>query len=242
MKKFFSSESGAAEILEATIIFPVVFLCVIFLVFSGFTFVQKAVLQSTADRLSEYIARCIAYPGYDEIIDPFYEPEKSTDLLTRINTAMESSDPYRYVAGIFGLYSETKNMSESATKGMLNNGYLKSVSFLKPSATDVDYPSELSSMKPEVKDGYVCAISADTSRITVYVGQNFIFADFFKMIGLNGKKQMIYGKSTSNVSDVPEMVRLVDFSVDTVEDIVTQLGGAEIIEKIKKAIKTISGN
>lgn len=53
---------------------------------------------------------------------------------------------------------------------------------------------------------------------------------------------MIYGKSTSNVLDVPEMVRLVDFSFDTVEDIVNQLGGAEIIEKIKKAIKTISGN
>lgn len=245
MKKFFASESGAAAIIEATIIFPIVFLCVVFLIFSGFTFVQKAVLQSTADRLSEYIARCIAYPGYSDIIDPFYEPAKSTDLKTRIDTAMKTSDPYRYVAGIFGLYSETKQMSQSATKAMLDNGYLKSVSFLKPSSSNVEYPPELSTLSPRTKDGYVCAISASTSRITVYLGQNFIFADFFRMIGLNGKKQMIYGKSTSNVTDVPEMVRLVDFSFDTVENLVAAIGGdkgVELIEKIKSAIATISGN
>lgn len=245
MKKFFASESGAAAIIEATIIFPIVFLCVIFLIFSGFTFVQKAVLQSTADRLSEYIARCIAYPGYNEIVDPFYEPAKSTDLNTRIGEAMKVSDPYRYVAGIFGLYSETKKMSQSATKAMLDNGYLKSVSFLKPSSQNVEYPPELASLKPQTKDGYVCAISASTSRITVYLGQNFIFADFFRMIGLNGKKQMIYGKSTSNVTDVPEMVRLVDFSFDTVENVVNAIGGdkgAALIEKIKTAIRTISSN
>lgn len=242
MKKLIKSESGAATIIEAIIIVPMVFVCVMFLIFSGLTFVQKAVLQSTADRLSQYISRCVAYPGYGEIIDPFYAPPKNTPLQTRIDTAMGYSDPYRYVAGLFGLNSQTKVSAADAEKAMLKDGYLKAVTFLEPSTTNVEYPAELDKLSPATKDGYVCAISASTSNITVYLGQNFMFAKYFEMIGIADKKMMIYGKSTSNVTDVPETVRLVDFAFDTVEDIVGAFeGGDELINKVKNAIKSISG-
>lgn len=238
-KNVILSEEGNATIIEATIIFPIVFLCVVFLIFSGFTFVQKATLQSISDRLSSYIARCIAYPGYDEIIDPFYEPAKNTPTTQRIKNAMSRSDPYRYAFGLFGLNSDVKRVSEKAQKKMAED-YLVSVSFLKPSSNNVKYPAELASLNPTVQNGYVCAIDASTSSITVYLGQNFIFSGMFSMIGMNGKGQMIYGKSTANVIDTPEMIRLVDFAFDTVEDIATGLGID--VEKIKKFINKMTGN
>lgn len=244
MKKLLTSESGAASLIEAIIIFPIVFLCVVFLIFSGFTFVQRAVLQSTADRISQYISKCIAYPGYGEIIDPFYGVppgqtlDKGRTLDDRIAAAMKESDPYRYVAGFFGLNSDTKDVPAAAEAALLDGKYLESISFLQPDgATPL-----IAGMDPE--SGYICVISADTSNVTVYLGQYYIFADFFRMIGMNGKKQILSGKSTSNVADVPEMIRLVDFSFDTVEDIILAVGGdkgAALIEKIKNAMQTISG-
>ncbi|MGN0656023.1 MAG: TadE/TadG family type IV pilus assembly protein [Ruminiclostridium sp.] len=238
-KNVFLSEEGNATVLEATIIFPVVFLCVVFLIFAGFTFVQKATLQSVADRLSSYIAKCIAYPGYDEIIDPFYEPARDTGMLDRVKNAMSHSDPYRYAFGIFGLNSDVKKVSQNAKEKMLDD-YIVSVSFLKPSSDSVKYPDELASLKPAVEGGYVCAIDANTSAITVYLGQNFIFGGMFSMIGMSGKTQMIYGKSTANVIDTPEMIRLVDFGFDTIEDIAGKLGID--VEKIKSFINKMTGN
>ncbi len=247
MKKLIKSESGAASILEATILFPIVLVTVMFLIFVGFTFLQRAILQSTADRLSQYLSRCVAYPGYTELIDPFYEPAKDTSWENRVKNAMadEYSDPYRYTFGIFGLYSKTKEYAQTGRDAMLKNGYLEKVSFLKPSTTEVGIPAELASLSPETENGYVCGISASTSNITVYLGQKYIFAGFYDVIGIGNAEMMIYGKSTSNVTDVPETVRLVDWSFDTVEKLVCNMGdgkGAEIVEKVKEAIKKISGN
>lgn len=238
-KNEFLSEEGNASLIEATLIFPIVFLCVMFLIFSGFTFVQKATLQSVSDRLSSYIARCISYPGYSDIIDPFYEDSKNIATTQRIRNAMSHSDPYRYVAGIFGLNSDVKEVSENAKTKMLDK-YLVSVSFLKPTSDKADFPADVSALNPTVKNGYVCGIQANTSSITVYLGQNFIFGGMFTMLGIDGTKQMIYGKSTANVLDVPEMVRLVDFAFDTAEDIAGRLGLD--IGKIKEFINKMTGN
>lgn len=241
MIKKLRDESGAAEVLEATVIFPIVFMCVLFLVLSGFTFLQRAMLQSTADRLSTYLARCVSYPGYSDIVDPFYGEANTKGMLERINDAMSISDPYRYVAGLFtgGVNSSTKEVVNDA-KSSMTDYYLKSISFLPVQDGDVDYPSELESLKPETENGYVCAISASTSKITVYVGQNFMFARMFSLIGIGEKKMLIFGKSTANVSDSAEVIRLVDFAFDTIEDIASGLGID--IEKIRNAINKLTGN
>ena len=245
MKEKLKSEAGAANIIEAIIILPVVFLCVFFLLFSGLTFVQRAILQSNADRLAQYISKCISYPGYSEIIDPFYGEKKEATMSDRITAAMEISDPYRYMLGWLGLNGTAKEMPEKATTEMIDNGYLKSVSFIVPKDDTVIYPAELENMYNDTGDGYICAITANTSTVTVYLGQNYVFAEFFRMIGMGGKRQMLFGKSTSNVTDVPEMVRLVDFSFETIESMITTFGGengVDFVQKVKDTIKKISGN
>lgn len=50
MKKIiedFRSEKGAASVLEATIVFPLVFLVVIFLIFLGLTYAQQSFCNTT---------------------------------------------------------------------------------------------------------------------------------------------------------------------------------------------------
>lgn len=242
MKKLLFSETGSASVIEAIIIYPITFLCIVFLIFSGFTFLQRAMLQATADRVSEYISRCIAYPGYNEIIDPFYDSEtvaanKNRTLGNRIETAMSISDPYRYVCGIFGLNRDTKDIPAQAQKSLIENGYLKSISFIVPKDETIVYKGVSS------ENGYVCIISANTSTITVTLAQHYVFADFFKMIGMNGRQQVLLGKSSSSVMDASEMIRLVDFSYDTVKMIFGRFeGGEELFDKIQDAMSTISGN
>ncbi|MBR1432584.1 hypothetical protein [Ruminococcus sp.] len=236
MKELFKDERGNSSVVEAAIIYPVVFVCVLFLIMSGFTYAQKALLQANADRLSTYIANCISFPGYDELVDPFYEPAKSTAMTTRISSAMLRSEPYRYVAGLFGLNSDVKRVASESQKGMVN-GFLNNISYLKPSSNDVPIPAEMSKLSPSKNNGYICAISADTASITVYLGQSYIFANYFRFIGLNGKKQLIYGKSTANVSDNVELIRIVDFAFDTIEEVSNKLGID--VDKIKNFINKI---
>ncbi len=238
MKKRFLAEDGAAYVVEAIIIYPILFVCTMFLIVSGFIFVQKSMLQSTADRLSTYIAHCIACPGYSEIVDPFYEAPKNTGMTTRIEKAMQHSDPYRYVAGFLGLNSDVKTVSDHAGNVMAEK-YLPAVSFLKPSSGDVSYPDELKNLKPKTKDGYVCAISANTSTITVWLGQNFVFMEMFRFIGIGGESTTVFGKSSASVCDTPEMIRVIDFSFDTVEDIAGRLGVD--VKKIQDFIAKLKG-
>lgn len=242
--KIFLSEKGAAEIIEATIIFPIVFVCVIFLFFFGLTYVQKAHLQSTADRLADYIGNCIMYPGYEYLIDPFYgEPyygnASKPDDTERINKAMGEKEPYRYIFGFFGLSGDDEDILKKATNEMTKD-YLNNVSFLKPSNNDPISIDESKYSECFQANGYLCAVAADMSSVTVVIAENYRLTGLIKMLGINNTDMIISAKATYTISDNVETVRIADFAFEVGEKILDGVGIDT--EKIKSVIKKLTGN
>lgn len=251
MKKIiceFRSEKGAASVLEATIIFPIVFIAVIFLIFLGFTYAQRAYLQYHASQLSEYISKAILYPGYQYLEKPFYSNNANSGEVTLedVNNAMKHNDPYRYFQGLFiSQYKisdvENRDIVETAADKMVGE-YLTKHGFLKPSNGSLSKPEKDSFKNANEKtaNGFICAISADTSRVSVYIAQNYIFASFFRLIGMGEKYMVISGESTSFINDSVEFVRNTDMIFDAANFLAQKMGID--VDKIKEVIQKITGN
>lgn len=241
------SEKGAASVLEATIVLPVVFLCVLLLVFLGFTYAQKAFLQYHAARLSAYISKTIVYPGYQNIQKPFYSGSGSSANVTLqdVNAAMRSKDPYRYLKGLFkteyvSMDADGRKITETAADKMVSE-YLMSHGFLKADGGSLKKPDtdKFKNAKEKSANGFICAISADTSKVSVYIAQNYMFASFFRMIGMGDKYTTISGQSTAFVNDSVEFVRNTDMVFEAANLLAQKLGID--VEKIKDVIGKITG-
>lgn len=244
----FRSENGAVYVLEAVIVYPIVLIAVIFLIMIGMTFAQKSLLQHRASELSTYITKVIRYPGYQYIEKPFYE-ESTDGKVTRkmVDEAMEQIDPYRYLCHILGnefTASKDSNGNEIVSeceKQIVK--YLDGHGFLKPASGAAPKPSSSTYSgvkKPGELNGRSCFISATTSRVAVYLGQYYVFADFFRMIGVGGKRMTITGECITYVSDAVELVRITDMAFDVVNFFAGKLGID--IDQISKAIQKVTGN
>ena len=232
----FKSEDGAALVLEAVIVYPIALVAVMFLIMWGLTYLQQGYLQYQASSLSNYIARCTVYPGYEKIDAPFYEARQTT-ILQSINSAMEVHNPYRYFGGLDE--DITKIVEESKTK--MVDEFIPSKGFLKAAEDhDIPVPDDLKGMEVQStgKRGYTCAIVAGTGFSRVYIAQNYIFADFFRMIGLGGKKMVIYGDSMQYIGDSVEVVRVTDFAFDAIEWVIGLFGSDAdaTLKKIRSVI------
>lgn len=245
MKKIFRSEDGAAYVLEAAIIFPIVFLVVMWLGFMGFLYAQKSYLQYWATEISAYIAKTIVYPGYASL-DPrfaFEEPGGGKSELDRVTKAVEQVDPYRYLFGLFkGDYITTdepqgRSVPEEMKNYMMNEIYGKR-GFVRSSGGSVGIDDDPYTTASANSNGYFVGIHATTSRVTVCLAENYAFPDFFRMIGIGGAKTVISGTGETFVNDSVEFVRLSDLAFDAVDFLAGKLGIDldDIGEKIRKFI------
>lgn len=239
------SEDGAASVMEAVIVYPLVFLVVIFLVLLGFTYAQKGYLTYHSQHLASYIARVVCYPGYNYIESPPYE-NGGTDIMVKdIDAAMKQEAPYRYFFGLFGEYTAATDQNGDIIPQCAEHmakEYLAKNGFIKSSGGAVDIPASMDfkDNRRVNQNGYACAISANTSRVVVYLGQNYVFADFFRMIGVGGAKMTIGSRSTAFITDSLEIVRVTD----NVFELANFVAGKFGIDtgKIKEYIQKVTQN
>lgn len=245
MKTNFRSEDGAAYVLEATIIFPIVFLVVVWLIFMGFLYAQRAYLQYWSAELSAYISKTIVYPGYASL-DPrfaFEESGGSKSELDRVTSAMAQVDPYRYLFGLFkGDFITTdepngRSVPEAMKNYMMNEIFGKK-GFMKSSGGTVPIDEGEYTTASAKSNGYFVGIHATTNRVTVCLAERYVFADFFRMIGIGGKETVISATSETFINDSVEFMRLSDLAFDAVDFLAGKLGIDldDIGEKIRKFI------
>ena len=229
LKMKFRSEDGNATVMEAALIYPIVCLVTVLLVFVGFTYAKQGFLVYHSENLASYLAKVVCMPGYQEIDDdPFSEGETVTQ--DDIKKAMKKRDPYRY---LFGVFSSEYNMGSNGHNDLaeyyankMANEYLKEHGFLKAYNGSVDLPDGVNFKDNHIasKDGYICAISANTSRVVVFLGQDYVFSNLFRMIGVGGRRMPITSLSTAFVSDSLEIVRTTDMVFDVTALIAGKLG------------------
>lgn len=224
------SEEGAANMIEVIIVYPIVFIAVAFLLILGFTYVQTGFLNYESQRLSDYIAKVVLYPGYTNIERPIYANTNDTITIGDLNAAMEKEAPYRYILGIFGSETGIKDQNGDDLAAQyaqyMANEYLSEHGYLKSYSGDIDVSDKFDSDHTVInsKDGYACAIRATTSQVEVYLAQNYVFAKFFSMISLGNVKTVVSAKGSSAVSDSLEIIKTTDMGIDMVTFLAEKLG------------------
>lgn len=260
------SEEGAASVLEAIIVYPIVFVVVVLLLILGLTYVQEGYLTYQSQQLSEYLAKSITYPGYPNIEKPKYTNSDGTISIGDINEAMKANAPYRYMFGIFSDDAGIKdNNNENLAAKYVNYmayDYLKNNGFLKASSGKIDFFDAFDErensldnnndgsivsirkgpkyLKENGGDGYLCAINATTSKVDVYMAQNFVFSRFFNIISLGNRKMYVKATGMTAVSDSLEIVKTTDMVTDMVTFLGKKLGFDT--SKFKTLKEIIQGN
>lgn len=215
-------EKGAATIVEASIVFPIVFLIVCFLFFMGYYQLEKATIQMRADRIADICARVIAQPGYKYYEENTDFSTKSIDFeklpsfdeadLKRIYADM---DPYRY----WGTGSQSiSTITDKLQEAMSAKAYM-----------NVEDSFRTMKIVPEKK--------GLSNRVRVVVSTRIEFPGFFKVIGLPQEVKNEF-TSIAYVSDVSEFMR----NTDIVFDLATYLDERchisdninDVINKMKK--------
>ncbi len=194
------NESGAAPIVEMTLIFPIVLMIVLFLLYIGSYILQGVSIYNDAQRIAVIAAHEAQMPGYEKFFDQggittkadFNWDDGYVPGKTVINEIMKVHDPYRYWGTGF-LKSSNKAELETALSELIESG-----SFLAQS--DVE-----------------CTIQADNlflvQRIKVNVIKKVSLPSFFGFLGLNGAYD-INVTAIAVVNDSSNFIRNTDIVFD----------------------------
>ncbi|HJA80206.1 MAG TPA: pilus assembly protein [Candidatus Mediterraneibacter intestinipullorum] len=109
LKKTEESENGAVQIVEATFVFPVMFIILFFLVYMGNAHYVKAQIESVV------LTRTLEGAGY--CADPILQTMKTTGTIPSLDNL--NVEPYRY---IFGGMDEIESQIGTAVESDIEDG------------------------------------------------------------------------------------------------------------------------
>lgn len=218
--KQLKSENGAATIVEASIVFPIVFLIIIVLFIMGIFQLELATLQMKTDRIADTASRIIAqkaYAGYGKIdtgkID-FSSPVFLDD--DQLKQMYADLDPYRY-------WGNGSSQLNSQSQGELKN------MFNKEQYVNAWILNKTMEIKPQ-KSGL-------SNKVTVKVTLKTDFPDFIKVLGLPTEIKKDF-TSVAYVSDTSEFIRNTDLVFDTAQTLASKFNISDkvtdFVNKIKK--------
>ena len=132
LREKWNSESGSAQIIEMTLIFPIVLFVLGFLIYVGSYVLQSTAMYTEAQKIAVIAAREGQMPGYENFFagtgittktdfdwSDGYMPGKDI-----INEVMKVHDPYRYWGKGF-LKRENKTTMEKALRQLIaENSFL----------------------------------------------------------------------------------------------------------------------
>lgn len=186
--KIIDRESGAVQIVEATFVFPVMFIILFFLIFMGNAFYVKAQVESVVEKN--------AIHGANYCADPLLATMLEYDHLPSLSEM--KTEPYRY---IFGGMDDEENKINKAVESEING---KSSTFFK-------------SMKPELV-GATSKISKFNNYIvysTFSVEVKYKLKFPIRFLGKTSPTIMtITSRSEVPVNDTAEFIRNTDMVID----------------------------
>lgn len=216
MKKILSilkNENGAAQMVEAAFIYPVVFLCIAFLIYLGLYILQFMSVSAYAQKVALLASREIAYPGYINIVteSPYSNASVEADLGNsnsfngRINMTFDpekvESRAYRYWK------SNPLEGYEQSFKDILVEMVRKNSIIGAKDNVDVVIKS----------DNYFIV-----QYVTVSVSQPLMDFPILEFFGI--ESPTVKATVQASVNDTDEFVRNTDFAVDALEIIANKLG------------------
>lgn len=214
IRKNLNDEKGAVQIVEATFVFPIMFIILFFLIYMGNAFYVKAQIESiVAEKAIQGAAYCA---------DPLLETIKSTGSIPSVGKL--NSDPYRYIFG--GMDEVEKKIGKEVAEEIESS----SVSFFR-------------NMSPVVKthDTKIAKfhnyVLYSTFSVTVKCEIEFPI----KFLGRTTPSMLVINSNSEvAVNDVGEFIRNTDMFVDYFAD--SKLGQSikGVFDKINDFINTFA--
>ncbi len=227
-------EDGASQMIEAAIIYPVVFLCIFVLIYIGLYILQTITVSTYAQKVAMLTAREISCPGYLSMI--------SGDLDVYANSAVEGSDD---------LFNKLVLNNDPGKGESQTYRYWKSdIEDMMPEDTYnayrnilIDMVSENSIITSKDRSQIGVEITLQNNVIVQYVNvsvsqplMGFPVLDFFGI-----ETPTVSASAQTTVNDTDELVRNVDFVTDALAAFSKKIGldiGA-LKEKIKSVKDTL---
>lgn len=222
LQKIKKDDTGAASIIEMTLIFPLVLFVMGFLIYLGSYVMQSVTIYNDAQRIAVAATREAGIPGYEHLYEgagvtskaDFNWPDNSAPAISVINALMSEHNPYRYWGSGFLDASEKTTLATNLERLVASN------SFLASSNVDCTITTTNNVLSQQIQVRVVKYISAPR---------------LFQVLGL-ADNISIDVTATAVVGDPAEFIRNTDMVFDLTEYMMKNLkiGSSEqtIYEKI----------
>lgn len=133
-KQKLKDEEGAVQVIEMTLIFPLVLFVMGFLLYMGSYVLQSVTIYNDAQRIAVAASREAGIPGYEKLYQgtgvttkaDFSWPDDVSPALSVINDMMNEHDPYRYWGNGFLDESEKSTLENNLKRLVSENSFLAS--------------------------------------------------------------------------------------------------------------------
>ena len=192
LKRFAEDQNGAASIVEAALIYPVVIMTVVLMIYIGVYMLESSLLKDMAGKTAVMAGRTISFPGYNELGDmysgqPDFAWSEDGPSISRINSAYNKSVPYRYIV-----------------LGDADSGLLRST---EKFASEFLFSSDSPECTIDVKRHVL------SRRINVKIKKEVSMPQIFKYLGINDNYN-INVSASAITSDPAEFIRNTDITVN----------------------------
>lgn len=223
IKNRIKDEQGMMQIVEASIVFPVMFFVLFFIIFIGNMYFEQAKVDNIVLKYAVKGAECVK--------DPYsYDISKGNQLPTSASSV--KPEPYRYIIGtaLNGNISKTVDNISNDVKTEIND---KSLIFFSN--------SKANNITTDNKNGKVASFNNYILYSTFSVQVNYQIKFPIRFLGDDYPTIMnLSSRAEVAVDDIPEFVRNVDMVVDMFEG--TGIGSTieTTLSKMKNFIKKFS--
>ena len=204
----FKSEKGAI-IVEASIVFPVMFFVLLFIIFIGNMYYEQAKVDEIVLKYAVKGAECVADPFLYNMTNGNGVPKKMSDV--------KDIEPYRYILGSVteGSVSDIEDKISQEVKNEINDTSLVFFGNSKANIIDYDNDKIATFNNYVVYSTFIVQVNYEIKMPIAFLGD-----DYPTVVKMSSRAEV-------PVSDAPEFIRNVDMAVDILE-------GTKAGEAIKK--------
>ncbi len=237
LRKCLKEENGAAMLIEAVVIYPIVFLAIFFLIYVGLFILQYMSVSAYAQKVALLASREVAFPGYISLVseDVYTTAAVEADLGTD-----SDGDQATSFKGMVKMNFDPKNAQVNAYRYWGDPLSSESKTVLVNILKEMVDKNSLIGAEGEV----TASVEAENYFVTQYVKVSvsqplagFAVLDFFGI-----EQPTVSATVQASVNDTDELVRNVDFAADAIKAIAKKLGiDAGSIKKKFKDAKSFLG-
>ena len=251
-KRFLHNEKGAYSLVEASIIYPVVFLSIFVIIYLGLYILQLMTVSAYAQKIAILASREVSSPGYQTYFSgsryssSAVEADFDTDVTDQKTTTVKKDgkmiektiNPFTDKIKIDDKVKEVKTRAYRYWHDPLKD---EDRTYYKDFGTNLVKNNSIinGAAASDVKVKIDCENWIISQYITVDIEQELMKLSILDFFGIENPKISVH--ATSTVSDTDELVRNTDFAVDSIDAIAQNLGidTQHIKKTVKDAIKKL---